>query len=138
MPMANFSTERKPEAFDWVTERSKCTAGKFFEKLKMQITQDVEVRNALLPHGTHYAFSFVPSSGAGFFTVLVEGHLIHDSVAFNLNGEKIAVASKNGVLFEATVTLCDEGDCRAKIGNQVFDSWQLRKMALEELFFRSY
>jgi hypothetical protein len=133
----NSTTERKPESFDWVTARAACSLARVFEKLKLQIQDDIKARNALRPPGAHYAFSVV-EGGSKAFSVLVEGKNVHVSVRFDLDDEKISVYSKDGVTFTGTVTLCDDGECRVKIGDQEHDLWQVRKMALEDLFFRAY
>jgi hypothetical protein len=126
-----------PENFDWVTARANCSLPEVFEKLKQQINNDVTTRNSLRPAGAHYVFRFVEGA-SNSFSVVVEGAQIHDTVRFTLNADRILIHTKDGLLYEPTVTLCDDGECRAKMANQVFDLWQLRKKVLEDLFFRTY
>jgi hypothetical protein len=38
----------------------------------------------------------------------------------------------------ATPTLNSKGECRLKINGEEYESWYLRKIALEEIFFRDY
>jgi len=40
-------------------------------------------------------------------------------------------------ILEATLTLNDSGECRVKIGGQEYELWQMRKKALENLFFKT-
>jgi hypothetical protein len=132
----NNRSERKPENFDWVTARSVCSLLGMFEKLKMQVKSDIDARNALRPQYAHYVFSVV-SSGSERFAVVVEGTQIRDSIAFELGKESISASNQQGVIVEFIVTLCDDGECRFKIGTKEYDSWQIRKLVLEEFFFRS-
>jgi hypothetical protein len=133
----NHEIGKKPENFDWVTARSNCSLVVVFEKLKHQIGVDVQTRNALRPVGLHYAFRLV-DNGSNTFAVLVESNFANPAVRFTLDADKISIAASDGPKCEASVTLCDDGECRLKIANQTYDLWQVRKMALEELFFRAY
>jgi hypothetical protein len=131
----NNRTERKPENFDWVKARSVCSLGAMFDKLKMQVKTDVEARKALLPEHNFYSFSFLPGD-VDWFAVRVEGASAQDSLRFELRDDNISASNREAAIFTATVTLCDDGECRFKIGAQEYDSWQIRKMALEDFFFK--
>jgi hypothetical protein len=130
------NTEKKPENFDWVTARAECSAGKIFEKLKLQVQENVKVRKSLLPSERHYSFEFVESGGTAF-SVAVIGNDIHDSVRFHLGDEKIKVRSGNRE-YELFATLCNDGECRVKMNGDEYDLWQVLKMALEDLLFKKY
>ena len=41
-------------------------------------------------------------------------------------------------MFEVTLTFADEGECRLNVNGEDREFWQVRRMALEELFFRGY
>jgi hypothetical protein len=41
-------------------------------------------------------------------------------------------------MFEVTLTLSDEGECRLNVNEKERELWQVRRMALEELLFRGY
>jgi hypothetical protein len=125
------------ENFDWVTALASCSVGVVFETLKQQVQEDVETRQGRLPKADHYGFRFV--SGNDTFSVLVEGNKIHKSVAFSQKGKIIAVrGDSDGPNFDATLTLSDTGDCKVKIDGQERELWQMRKKALEKLFFDDY
>lgn len=129
--------EIKPENFDWVTARSACSANKIFEKLKMQVQQNVVKRKEFFPPKNYYTFDFI-ESGSASFSVAAAGHHIHDSVRFQLSGEKISVRSIDGAEHELYATLCNDGECRLKMKGQEYDLWQVLKMFLEDLFFKKY
>jgi len=60
-------------------------------------------------------------------------------VNFNLTEHSIVISDQDGnTIFEAVATLNDEGECRLKVTGQEKELWQVRKMALEELFFKKY
>jgi hypothetical protein len=41
-------------------------------------------------------------------------------------------------MFDVTLTFNDEGQCRLNVKEKECELWQVRRMALEELLFRSY
>lgn len=57
-------------------------------------------------------------------------------VKFSLGDKAITVTDTHGnTIFEATITLNDEGECRLKINGLERETWQVRRTALERLFF---
>jgi hypothetical protein len=126
------------ESFDWVTARSECTLVGVFEKLRMQVNQDVDIRNAQLPAQHHYSFRF--DSHGTMFTVSVEGNKINGSVRFSYNISRLIFVhdDKDRELIRAFVTLNNEGRCVVRIAEQDYELWQMRKMALEKLLFTEY
>jgi hypothetical protein len=134
----NNKTDRKPESFDWVTARAKCTAAEIFTKLKMMIETDVEIRNSdAIRQKNTTKFSIVATVEERF-VVVAQQYDTQKKIIFALKGQQIEVSALNGPLFTATVTLSDDGECRAKVLDQEYDLWQLRKKALESLFFPNY
>jgi hypothetical protein len=131
--------DKKPDNFDWVSARFKCSVGSIFEQLKLLITQDVELRNKLRIKKNEEPWFKVVGTDRSFSVIAEHAELaIHQTVTFSLNGQDIVVASVDGVIFRATVTLNNNGDCKPQIDGQEYDLWQLRKMALEKLFFKNY
>jgi hypothetical protein len=120
--------------FDWVSALSECSIGTIFEKLKLQIKNDVETRDRLLKD-TPYCFKF--ESNHRDFSAILDGKGIHRSINFSLGERSISVSDGGNLMFEATVTLNDEGRCVARVNDQERELWQVRKMALEKLFFLS-
>jgi hypothetical protein len=121
--------------FDWVSARSECSLASVYEKLKLEIQNDVETRNHLRPELPHYGFKFIGSSKS--FTVLIEGNKLHKSVTFQLAGKIIEVQSEEAVMFNASVGLNDEGECVLRVNGEDRTTWQVAKMALERLFFET-
>ncbi len=123
--------------FNWVTQRSQCSFPNVFKDLRLQVEEDVKTRNGLRPNNAPYQFS-VADSGDGF-TVALEAGDFRKSVIFSLAEHAIVVKDDAGKpMFEVTLTFNDAGECRLHVQDQELESWQVRRMALEDLLFRSY
>lgn len=123
--------------FDWVTALSECSTAKVFQELIMQAKADVELRKALLPRDRHYSFDVAMNGGD--LRVFVIGNRLNGLVNFSFkNGEIVISNEDDGVMFTATPTLNDEGACRLRVNGKQCELWQVRKMALEQLFFKNY
>jgi len=125
------------QQFDWVTERSLCSLARVFERLGLEVQQDVDVRNAMRPaipqFGFEYAFEMVGDEKS--FAVHLHAYKLEKSVTFSLADGYIEVQDANARKFQATVGLNDAGDCKLYIDGQERTSWHLRKLALDQLFF---
>jgi hypothetical protein len=122
--------------FDWVTARSRCSLPNIFRELRLQVEEDVKTRNALRPNNSPYEFS-VAENGDDF-TVLLEAEGVRRAVVFSLAEHAISVRDHKGnEMFDVTLTFSDEGECRLNVKEKERDLWQVRRMALEELLFRS-
>jgi len=133
----NDKAEQGTSKFDWVTKRSLCSLPNVFKALRLQVEEDVKIRNALRPNNSPYEFSVTENGDE--FSVLLEAKDGHRSVIFSLCEYAILVRGDNGnKMFEVTLTFNDEGECRLNVNEQERDWWQVRRMALEELLFRGY
>jgi hypothetical protein len=83
--------------------------------------------------GFKYKFDFIGASKK--FTALVHGHSLHKTVSFSLADNWIEIQPDNSPMFKATVGLNDEGECVLDVDGEQRYPWQVRKMALEDLFF---
>jgi hypothetical protein len=131
------NTDRKPDDFDWVTARSKCSVAAVFERLKLLMADDAEKRNGLRERG-EAIFSVIEGGSTRFSVIAKMDHVGHKSVSFVSGVDEIAVSMEGNQLFKATVTLSNDGNCRVLIDGKEHDLWQVRKMALETLFFKRY
>lgn len=123
--------------FDWVTQRSRCSFPNVFKELRLQVEDDVKTRNALRPDNSPYEFS-VAENGDDF-TVRLEAGEFHKSVMFSVAEHAIVVKDDAGnKVFEVTLNFNDQGQCRLHVNEKELELWQVRRMALEELLFRSY
>ena len=132
---------RKPANFDWVAERGGCSVRQMFEQLRLVIAQDVEAINKHIRPMDERPRSFKIAEDKKTIKVYEDDPHFDSgpSVLFLLKGNVIKV--KDGEtgqsLFELSITLNDAGECRFTIGGEERDSWQVRRKALEGIFFRS-
>lgn len=129
--------EKNPPKFDWVTKRSSCSLPKIFKDLRLQVEEDVKIRNSLRPNNSPYEFS-VDEIGADFAVVLKVKD-VHTSVVFSVTEHAILVRDDKGTqMFEVTISYNDDGECKLYVNEQERADWQIRRMALEDLMFRGY
>jgi hypothetical protein len=132
--------EDSSDQFDWVKARAECTAASKFEHLRAGVKQDVERRNALtrLDDGFRFEFS---EDDEGFDVARVEGSRFTNPkvaglVRFERAGSRIHIRSEDvDVDFTAILTLDPAGQCRFVVGEALYADWEVRRLALELLFF---
>ena len=133
------ATQPTSDEFDWVSAQSACTAEAMFERLRKGAEKDVEIRNRLSgpddvryelhDDGEQFEVSRVAQSGSSkpktvaFVTFTREGRSI------NVTGDGVDVD------FIAIVAVNHEGICHFFVGEIEYADWQIRKLALEHLFF---
>ena len=129
--------------FHWVIARAKCSIAQVFDKLVLDVKEDIETRQALRPKdnfsGEGYSHAFHLSATPEKFTVSLVGRLTDKkSITFTLEKDTIAIHDGNErLVFRIWVTLNGEARCIAKIADQEMEFWQVRQKALEALFFES-
>jgi hypothetical protein len=122
---------------NWVQARSECSLIKVFELLKAQVKQDIDDRNALRNlSDARFKFQGVDDNGQ-MFMVYIDVHGAQGkTVIFALTTGALEVRDKNHKpTITASVTLNNDGECRLKVAGEELELWQVRKMALESLFF---
>jgi hypothetical protein len=128
--------ETEKSRFDWVTERSNCTLPKIFNSLRIQVEQDVKTRNAMRPDLAPY--EFVMEEDVNEFKVSLEARGRVKAVKFAIDDHLIVVLDQdNSQLFDITLIFTDDGKCRIKAKEEACELWQVRRMALEDLMFRT-
>ena len=132
--------DNTPEQFDWVSAQAACTAAVMFERLRVGVKQDVERRNALVALDDRSRFEFSEDDEA-FDVARLEGSRFSDPriaalVRFERAGRRINVRGEDvDVDFTAILTLDPAGQCRFAVGEALYAEWEIRRMALELLFF---
>jgi len=126
------------DEFDWVTALGSCALSVVFEQLKLDIESDVIKRNAALEK-LNKSYSFrVFSNADGFCISRVADATSRRTVQFAIKNSVIEALDESGrKVISATLTLDDNGDCRFLVDGKEKVSWQLRKQALEQLFFEN-
>jgi hypothetical protein len=126
--------KKGPPQFDWVTQRSACTLPKVFAALRQQVEADVKTRNDLRPNYAPYEFSLTENIEQ--FAVILKAKDVSRSVTFRLADNAISVHDdKDAPIFQVTIAFNDRGECKLYVNEQERESWQIRRMALENLLF---
>jgi len=114
-----------------------CSPTEVFQRLKLDVKADAEARTRyLLDHNGTYGFTAI--SNGRSISVFIQGGGVTPgpSVVFTQTEDGISVHDEaDNLIFDATLTLSDKGECRLKVDGLELESWQFRKLALEDLFF---
>lgn len=126
-----------PSELDWVKARAECSLYRVFKELLEGVKKDVEKRNYYRQQGqpSKWTVGAITSNG---FTVFREETTFKPSgetIDFVLSEHGIKVSNENETKFTATLSLNNQGRCVLKVGNAELEQWQVRRMALESLFF---
>jgi hypothetical protein len=111
-----------------------------FERLRASVKQDVERRNALLVIDDEFRFEF-SEDGDGFEVARLQGSRMAKPdvaavVRFEHAGPRINIHSEDvDVGITAILTLDPSGQCRFVVGEALYAEWEVRRLALELLFF---
>jgi hypothetical protein len=126
-----------PRELDWVRERAACSLAKVFSNLHRGVEEDVKVANSVCPTSPRRTLFEVHTDKNDAFTVQ-RAESIRPVVVFMLQSECILVSVGPGnEEWRFTVGLNNEGRCLLRFDGKEFEHWQVRKMALEGLFFDS-
>jgi hypothetical protein len=129
--------EKDKTKFDWVAGRSACSLPKIYKTLKLEIEEDVRARNEQRPEDAPYEFLVIEKPNQ--FEVVLEAIDLRRSITFVYEDHAIIVLDASGnQMFEITLVFTDDGNCRMKAKEENRESWQVRRMALEDLLFRTY
>jgi len=123
--------------FDWVGAQARCGVTEMFQKLQDGAQADVERRNgAGFGRDDNWRFEF--HAGEDGFEVVRIADSSKDgaAVTFEREGPRINIAGDGvDVRITAVVGINPSGDCRYFVGELEFLGWEVRKQALDQLFF---
>lgn len=122
--------------FDWVSARFECTLQKAFTDLLADVKADVDRINRLLRDAGKHSKNFESGSGGAHLIVTrsVDSRNL-TRVEFLLEPDAIVVNPGSGSAIRATIRLSPCGQCRFVVDGVEMEPWQLRRLALERLFF---
>jgi hypothetical protein len=134
------SPDHVPDDFDWVGAQAKCSTESMFDRLRTRVREDVQNRNGLFGRDDEWKFEFHEEDGEFEVTRVVpagrSGTRVAAVVRFVRKGTRIHVEGEEvDVEFVAIVTLDATGQCLFAVGEIFYADWQIRRMALEQLFF---
>jgi hypothetical protein len=128
--------EHGSDDFDWVGAQAKCSAALMFDRLQTRVEEDVRRRNGLLDQPDGWKFEFYSEDDAFEVSRLVGPGKVGAVVQFERIGRRIHVHGEDiDVDLTAIVTVDTNGVCRFVVGEAMYSDWELRRMALELLFF---
>ncbi|MBA3271771.1 MAG: hypothetical protein H0T71_14805 [Acidobacteria bacterium] len=126
--------------FDWVGAQSICNAASMFSRLQAGAKADVEQRNSLAESDDDWTFAFHQAEDDDVDAFEVTRATVSGKVTalvkFERAGRRIHVQGDDvDVDFTAVVILDAGGACRCVVGEALYAEWEIRRMALELLFF---
>lgn len=132
------TTDSANEDFDWVSAQAGCGTEAMFERLREGARKDVERRNnAGFGRQDHWRFELHVDDDDNFeVTRVSESSKSGAFVTFEREGPRINIAGDGvDVQFTAIVGINVSGDCRFFVGEHEYLAWEVRKLALDLLFF---
>lgn len=125
-----------PRELDWVKARAACSLAKVFSELHDAVDEDVRKANEVCPPSpSNPGFELVVSPSRDVFKVR-RLETINPVVTFSLEVDRIHISSSlTNEQWNYTVGLNGEGRCVLRQSGDDFEKWQVRKTALEGLFF---
>jgi hypothetical protein len=124
--------------FDWVTAQAACTAALMFQRLMDGARADVDRRNgATFGRKDNWRFEFHEDE-SGFEVARHSGTSSKEGafVTFQREGPRIEISGDGvDVQITAVVGINAHGDCRYYVGEGEYLGWEVRKQALDQLFF---
>jgi hypothetical protein len=129
--------EETPEKLDWVNRRADCELDAAFQKLAVDVEEDVGVFNSKFALESPQAIVFQKRAEYPMFSVyrrLPAGTL---KVVFSLKLDRIEIEDDCGVQALSVIPfLADNGRCKFQVGGEEIEQWQLRRKVLEAIFYR--
>lgn len=123
--------------FDWVSAQAACTPQQMFTRLLEGARQDVDRRNSSnFGRDDGWRFEVNADDDDRFEVSRVAGSKSSAFVTFERVGPRINI-SGDGVDVElfAIVSINPHGACRYFVGETEYLGWEIRKLALDLLFF---
>lgn len=124
--------------FDWVSAQSGCTTEQMFKRLLEGTRKDVDRRNATaFGRDDGWKFEVHVDDDDNFEVTRITGSARASAfVTFERVGPRINIAG-DGVDVElfAIVSINPHGECRYFVGEHEYLGWEIRKLALDTLFF---
>jgi hypothetical protein len=132
------SIEHPTDDFDWVSAAATCNAESMFQRLQLGVRKDIERRNGLVGRTDHRQFELIEDEHGFEVTRSAPGSTdnVDAFVTFECVGPRINIHGDGvDVDMTAIVGLNPGGDCRFFVGEAEYLEWEVRKLALDHLFF---
>jgi hypothetical protein len=127
-------TAVRASTLGWVRARAECLPRNAYARLMQGMREDVEIRNELQPDGDERVFKLVEHDDS--FSVFPAGRAGINVVRIDLRPTHIRISNDNGAIdLLVTPRLSVDGACIFEVDGAELEEWQLRRKALESLFF---
>lgn len=124
-----------PQELNWTKLRAECSASVMFKNLQLGIENDIATFNSIPMRDPHEGFSSSLTPDGSVF-IVTRRERVGPRVVFFIKGDEIEIRDEaSSKTYIASVTLNDEGRCKLKIEDRELELWQVRRLALESLFF---
>jgi hypothetical protein len=131
------TTPTVPQNLDWVNARAACSLIHAFKQLEIDVEEDVKAANSVQRLSFEAEFKMI-RNGAGNLFGVISGSSTKPAVRFLLTPNAINVSDgAGGHEFILGLTLNNEGRCNFLCDGKELEPWQVRRMALERIFFQS-
>ena len=132
------ATDSGNDDFDWVAAQAACSTELMFRRLLEGARRDADRRNASgFGRKDKWTFKLHVDDENNFEITrdTPDGRTLA-YVAFEREGPRINVTSEGtDAHFTAIVNINPAGECRFFVGENEYLAWEIRKLALEPLFF---
>lgn len=130
--------EETPEKLDWVIKCADCELKEAFQKLGEAVEEDVNIYNSRFNLQGGRAVVFHTESISALFSVSRRTHAGTVNVVFHQKANEIEIQDEPGAQsLNAIPVLTTNGRCKFQVNGEDMEQWQLRRAALEAIFFRS-
>jgi len=119
----------------WVRARASCYPEHVFKQIEVGVQDDIDVVNSDRNLEDPARFMLQKNSSGNFFTVYRTVNRVMREVKFHLTKDGLHITTDAGEKIDATLTLNNYGQCRLKVKGEELEQWQVRRLALEGLFF---
>jgi hypothetical protein len=121
-----------PRELDWVKARAACSLAQVFKELQLGVEDDVRTANVIRKLTADNEFGTKPIN-QGFVAYRIG---LTKNVRFFLETDRIEVHNDlTNEKHSLSLTLNEEGRCKLLSNGAEYEQWQVRKIALEGLFF---
>ncbi len=119
----------------WVKARANCHPEHIFKQIEIGAQDDIDVINSERNLDDATRFTLQRNSSGNFFTVYRTVDRVMREVKFYLTRDGVRILKDDGEEIKATLTLNNYGRCTLKVNGEELEQWQVRRLALEGLFF---
>lgn len=121
--------------FNWVEARNNCTVASAFAAMRDAVQADMALR-ITQDETLQQRFEFRACNPTKFFVRKIGSHMIvFEQIRNGIKADWVHQAGEERALGTVTVGMNEQGECTLSDGKRELQSWQFRRIALEETLF---